>query len=143
MVKGGLEIKFKTKLELLGQVYLMKENNSGTLTDGTLLAIGGRYDYLLHQMWGQEHVSCGFIFYCIDTYSDSVCLISNFHRGVCCASGTKNVFIICSCLVCWYCVSSLWFYMLKALGSGELICQIIPWNCNVFFSYVDFIWFTN
>lgn len=43
--------------ELFFQVYLMKENNSGTLTDGTLLAIGGRYDYLLHQMWGQEHKS--------------------------------------------------------------------------------------
>ena len=35
----------------------MKENNSGTLIEGTLLAIGGRYDYLLHQIWDQESVS--------------------------------------------------------------------------------------
>ncbi|EXC26865.1 putative serine/threonine-protein kinase GCN2 [Morus notabilis] len=43
--------------ELFFQVYLMKENLSGTLVDGILLAIGGRYDYLLHQMWVQEHKS--------------------------------------------------------------------------------------
>lgn len=34
----------------------MKDNNPGSLTEGTLLAVGGRYDYLLRQMWGLEHV---------------------------------------------------------------------------------------
>lgn len=36
----------------------MKDNHPGTLVDGALLAIGGRYDYLLNKMWGQEYVSC-------------------------------------------------------------------------------------
>ncbi|KAL5537327.1 hypothetical protein UlMin_046354, partial [Ulmus minor] len=43
--------------DLFFQVYLMKENNSGSLIEGVLLAVGGRYDYLLHQMWGQEYKS--------------------------------------------------------------------------------------
>ncbi|PON88673.1 Histidine-tRNA ligase/ATP phosphoribosyltransferase regulatory subunit [Trema orientale] len=43
--------------DLFYQVYLMKENSSGSLIDGVLLAIGGRYDYLLHQMWNEEHKS--------------------------------------------------------------------------------------
>ncbi|KAM6545969.1 hypothetical protein CsatB_026705 [Cannabis sativa] len=43
--------------DLFFQVYLMKENNSGSLIDGVLLAIGGRYDYLMHQMWNQEYKS--------------------------------------------------------------------------------------
>lgn len=35
----------------------MKDNNPGSLAEGALLAVGGRYDYLLRQMWGLEHVS--------------------------------------------------------------------------------------
>ncbi|CAK7322614.1 unnamed protein product [Dovyalis caffra] len=38
-----------------GHIYLMKENNPGSLNEGALLAIGGRYDYLLHQMWDHEY----------------------------------------------------------------------------------------
>lgn len=32
------------------QIYLMKENNPGSLKEGVLLAIGGRYDQLLREM---------------------------------------------------------------------------------------------
>lgn len=45
----------KVKL-FLSQVYLVKDSNPGSLTEGVLLAIGGRYDYLLHHMWSLEHV---------------------------------------------------------------------------------------
>nr|POF25315.1 eif-2-alpha kinase gcn2 [Quercus suber] len=41
--------------DLFFQVYLIKENNPGSLIEGALLAVGGRYDYLLHQMWGHEY----------------------------------------------------------------------------------------
>lgn len=34
------------------QIYL-KGNSQGSVSDGTLLAVGGRYDYLLHQMWNE------------------------------------------------------------------------------------------
>ncbi|KAM5570160.1 eIF-2-alpha kinase GCN2 [Rosa sericea] len=43
--------------DLFFQVYLVKDSNPGSLTEGSLLAIGGRYDYLLHHMWGLEHKS--------------------------------------------------------------------------------------
>ncbi|PQQ18675.1 eIF-2-alpha kinase GCN2 [Prunus yedoensis var. nudiflora] len=43
--------------DLFFQVYLVKDNNPGSLTEGTLLAVGGCYDYLLRQMWGLEHKS--------------------------------------------------------------------------------------
>ncbi|KAK4286606.1 hypothetical protein QN277_003135 [Acacia crassicarpa] len=33
------------------QVYITKENNPGSFPEGALLAVGGCYDYLLHQMW--------------------------------------------------------------------------------------------
>ncbi|TXG72830.1 hypothetical protein EZV62_001409 [Acer yangbiense] len=42
--------------DLFFQIYLMKENNIGSLIEGALLAVGGRYDYLLHQMWDREYV---------------------------------------------------------------------------------------
>ncbi|KAH7572811.1 hypothetical protein JRO89_XS03G0018000 [Xanthoceras sorbifolium] len=42
--------------DLFFQIFLMKENNPGSLIEGALLAIGGRYDYLLHQMWDREYV---------------------------------------------------------------------------------------
>lgn len=42
--------------DLFFQVYLRKES-SGSPVDGTLLAVGGRYDYLLHQIWEREHKS--------------------------------------------------------------------------------------
>ncbi|KAK9932367.1 hypothetical protein M0R45_019607 [Rubus argutus] len=43
--------------DLFFQVYLVKDSNPGSLTEGVLLAIGGRYDYLLHHMWSLEHKS--------------------------------------------------------------------------------------
>ncbi|TQE11671.1 hypothetical protein C1H46_002707 [Malus baccata] len=43
--------------DLFFQVYLVKDNNPGSLAEGALLAVGGRYDYLLRQMWGLEHKS--------------------------------------------------------------------------------------
>ncbi|XP_074281489.1 eIF-2-alpha kinase GCN2 [Silene latifolia] len=42
--------------DLFFQVYLRKES-SGSPVDGTLLAVGGRYDYLLNQIWEREHKS--------------------------------------------------------------------------------------
>ncbi|KAL8263633.1 hypothetical protein R6Q59_021763 [Mikania micrantha] len=39
------------------QIYLRKDNSIGSLTEGTLLAVGGRYDYLLHRMWQSEYKS--------------------------------------------------------------------------------------
>nr|GEX49592.1 eIF-2-alpha kinase GCN2 isoform X1 [Tanacetum cinerariifolium]GEX51228.1 eIF-2-alpha kinase GCN2 isoform X1 [Tanacetum cinerariifolium] len=39
------------------QVYLRKYNSVGTPTEGALLAVGGRYDYLLHQMWQSKYKS--------------------------------------------------------------------------------------
>lgn len=41
--------------DLFFQVYFIKENNPGSLMEGALLAAGGRYDYLLHRMWGHEY----------------------------------------------------------------------------------------
>ncbi|GLT53271.1 hypothetical protein SLA2020_265540 [Shorea laevis] len=43
------------ELDLFFQVYFIKENNPGSLMEGALLAAGGRYDYLLHRMWGHEY----------------------------------------------------------------------------------------
>lgn len=43
--------------DLFFQIYLMKENSPGSLIEGALLAVGGRYDYLLHQMWDHEYKS--------------------------------------------------------------------------------------
>ncbi|XP_057957013.1 eIF-2-alpha kinase GCN2 [Malania oleifera] len=43
--------------DLFFQVYLMKENSPGSVIEGRLLAVGGRYDYLLHQMWDHESKS--------------------------------------------------------------------------------------
>ncbi|KAL1361870.1 hypothetical protein HN51_010188 [Arachis hypogaea] len=41
--------------DLFFQVYLRKENNPGSLSDGALLAVGGRYDYLLHQLCSHNY----------------------------------------------------------------------------------------
>ncbi|XP_060671604.1 eIF-2-alpha kinase GCN2 isoform X2 [Ziziphus jujuba] len=43
--------------DLFFQVYLIKEHSSGSLVEGALLAVGGCYDYLLHQLWAQEYKS--------------------------------------------------------------------------------------
>ncbi|KAK9288122.1 hypothetical protein L1049_016570 [Liquidambar formosana] len=43
--------------DLFFQIYLMKENTSGSFMEGSLLGVGGRYDYLLHQMWDREYKS--------------------------------------------------------------------------------------
>ncbi|KAL9296504.1 hypothetical protein ACSQ67_022400 [Phaseolus vulgaris] len=40
--------------DLFFQVYLRKENGPGSLSEGALLAVGGRYDYLLHQLWRSD-----------------------------------------------------------------------------------------
>ncbi|XP_021906687.1 eIF-2-alpha kinase GCN2 [Carica papaya] len=40
---------------LFFQLFLTKDNNPGQLVEDVLLAVGGRYDYLLHQMWGREY----------------------------------------------------------------------------------------
>lgn len=42
--------------DIFFQVYLRKVGH-GSATDGTLLAIGGRYDYLLHKKWELDHKS--------------------------------------------------------------------------------------
>ncbi|KMT15732.1 hypothetical protein BVRB_3g057120 isoform A [Beta vulgaris subsp. vulgaris] len=42
--------------DLFFQIYLRKES-PGSPVDGTLLAVGGRYDYLLRQIWELEHRS--------------------------------------------------------------------------------------
>ncbi|XP_071686022.1 eIF-2-alpha kinase GCN2 isoform X2 [Rutidosis leptorrhynchoides] len=39
------------------QIYSRKDNSLGSLTEGILLAVGGRYDYLLHNMWQSEYKS--------------------------------------------------------------------------------------
>ncbi|MED6122446.1 eukaryotic translation initiation factor 2-alpha kinase [Stylosanthes scabra] len=41
--------------DIFFQVYLRKENNPGSLSDGALLAIGGRYNYLLHQLSSRSY----------------------------------------------------------------------------------------
>ncbi|CAN1247951.1 eIF-2-alpha kinase GCN2 [Linum perenne] len=42
---------------LFFQVYLMADNNPSSLGEGILLAVGGRYDYLLRQMWSHGSTS--------------------------------------------------------------------------------------
>ncbi|CAN4120986.1 unnamed protein product [Withania somnifera] len=42
---------------LFFQIYLRKDDNPGSLMEGTLLAVGGRYDYLLHQNGDLEYKS--------------------------------------------------------------------------------------
>ncbi|GAA0140422.1 non-receptor serine/threonine protein kinase [Lithospermum erythrorhizon] len=37
------------------QIYRRKESTPGAITEGTLLAVGGRYDYLLHHMGDSEY----------------------------------------------------------------------------------------
>ncbi|CAI9778226.1 unnamed protein product [Fraxinus pennsylvanica] len=37
------------------QIYLRKDNSTVSLMEGTLLAVGGRYDYLVHHMSDSEH----------------------------------------------------------------------------------------
>jgi hypothetical protein len=37
------------------QVFLTKENSSGTSNDGVLLAVGGRYDWLVQEVCDREH----------------------------------------------------------------------------------------
>ncbi|KAK2435712.1 protein kinase family protein [Trifolium repens] len=41
--------------DLFFQVYLRKENSSGSLSEGVLLAVGGRYDNLLHQLRSSDY----------------------------------------------------------------------------------------
>ncbi|KAF8110727.1 hypothetical protein N665_0079s0043 [Sinapis alba] len=40
---------------LFFQVFLTKENSTGTSNDGVLLAVGGRYDHLVHQVCDREY----------------------------------------------------------------------------------------
>lgn len=46
----------------------MRESTGGPLPEAALLAVGGRYDYLIHQLWEHENVcyqlpnlSCAFM----------------------------------------------------------------------------------
>ncbi|KAI6699187.1 hypothetical protein NL676_019306 [Syzygium grande] len=41
--------------DIFFQVHFTRENNPGSLLESALLAIGGRYDYLLHRLWEHEH----------------------------------------------------------------------------------------
>ncbi|XP_078447574.1 protein kinase family protein isoform X2 [Wolffia australiana] len=36
------------------QIYLIKESNPSSVSESTLLAVGGCYDHLLHQMWNHK-----------------------------------------------------------------------------------------
>ena len=54
------------KLNLSWKVYLRKENSPGSLSEGVLLAVGGRYDYLLHQLWRSDSVGYPHFFFLID-----------------------------------------------------------------------------
>lgn len=38
------------------QIFLRKDNNSGSLVEGTLLAVGGRYDHLIYNLWTRINV---------------------------------------------------------------------------------------
>lgn len=49
---------------MLSQVFLTKENSTGTSNDGVLLAVGGRYDYLVHQVCDREYVSSQVLLSC-------------------------------------------------------------------------------
>lgn len=51
------------KLNLSWKVYLRKENSPGSLSEGALLAVGGRYDYLFHQLWSSDYVGYASTFY--------------------------------------------------------------------------------
>lgn len=51
------------KLNLSWKVYLRKENSPGSLSEGALLAVGGRYDYLLHQLWRSDYVGYAYTFF--------------------------------------------------------------------------------
>jgi hypothetical protein len=50
------------KLNFSWKIYLRKENSSGSLSEGVLLAVGGRYDYLLHQLRSSDYVGYAFKF---------------------------------------------------------------------------------
>ncbi|GKD86368.1 EIF-2-alpha kinase GCN2 isoform X1, partial [Tanacetum coccineum] len=39
------------------QIHIRKYTSVGTPLEGTLLAVGGRYDYLIHQMWRSKYKS--------------------------------------------------------------------------------------
>lgn len=38
------------------QMYLVKGNNPASFYEGTLFAIGGRYDHLVQQLWEHDYV---------------------------------------------------------------------------------------
>lgn len=73
LINDGILCDMKVKLSL-SQVYLVKDSSPGSPTEGALLAIGGRYDYLLHHMWGFEHVS-----YCLIFLYESMTIYSLKH----------------------------------------------------------------
>lgn len=50
------------ELNFSWKVYLRKENSSGSLSEGVLLAVGGRYDYLLQQLWRSDYVGYAYKF---------------------------------------------------------------------------------
>lgn len=60
------------------KVYLRKENSSGSLSEGVLLAVGGRYDYLLHQLWSSDNVGYAYKFNCFHCHSHGLQLLYLF-----------------------------------------------------------------
>lgn len=42
---------------LFFQIFLRKDHNSGSLVEGTLLAVGGRYDHLIYNLWNKINKS--------------------------------------------------------------------------------------
>jgi len=84
------------KLNLSWKVYLRKENGPGSLSEGALLAVGGRYDYLLHQLWRSDCVRYAYtFFFLIDC--DGLYILSYFSF---CISLTVKHFRMCNNHVC-------------------------------------------
>ncbi|KAI8566990.1 hypothetical protein RHMOL_Rhmol02G0086400 [Rhododendron molle] len=56
-VEGDGEVGSGEALRGWSTIYARKENNPASLMEGTLLAVGGRYDYLLHPLWARFYKS--------------------------------------------------------------------------------------
>ncbi|KAE9452853.1 hypothetical protein C3L33_15257, partial [Rhododendron williamsianum] len=56
-VEGDGEVGSGEALRGWSSIYARKENNPASLMEGTLLAVGGRYDYLLHPLWARFYKS--------------------------------------------------------------------------------------
>ncbi|KAF7151804.1 hypothetical protein RHSIM_Rhsim02G0076900 [Rhododendron simsii] len=56
-VEGVVEVGSGEALRGRSTIYARKENNPASLMEGTLLVVGGRYDYLLHPLWARFYKS--------------------------------------------------------------------------------------